>query len=67
MFAVVADAAGQGADELVVGPGADPGLLIRRDVGGDDNAERGLDRAPAGKIATASAVWQPVQSPATAR
>jgi len=34
---------------LIVAPGPDAGFSIRRDIGGDDVAERRLDRPPAGK------------------
>ena len=38
-----------GAHERLLGPGADPGLGIGRDVGGVDGAERGRQRQAAGK------------------
>ena len=38
-----------GVVELVIGPRADAGVAIRRDVGRDDVAERRFDRAAAGK------------------
>ena len=39
----------QRAQENFVAPCADPGLTIGRDIGADHDAERSLDRSPAGE------------------
>src|SRR5690348_7811525 len=46
---VVSYALAQGIVEVFVGPPADPGLLVGRDVGRNDIAEWRLDRTSAGK------------------
>ena len=43
------DAVMECAPELLVGPGADAVALARRDVGREDGAERGADRAASGE------------------
>ena len=54
MGAAASGAFGQRIDEFVVGPGADSGLRIGRDVGRDEFAERRFDRPAAGEIAAAA-------------
>ena len=48
MAAIRADALLHGLDELIVGPVADAGFLVRRDVGRVQRAERHLHRQAAG-------------------
>ena len=52
--AIATGALGHRVDELVVGPGADAGRRIGRDVRRQDDAERRFDRAPAGKVVAAA-------------
>ena len=50
---VAAGAFGQCVDELVIGPGADAGCRIGRDIGRDEIAERHFDDTPAGEVVAA--------------
>src|SRR4029078_4999555 len=44
----------QGVDELLVGPGADPGVPVARDAGRHEGAEPRLDGPSAGELVAAS-------------
>src|ERR1700733_9953538 len=52
MTAVAADTDMHGLVEILLGPLADAGIAIRRDIDGIDQAERGRDRAAPGKRLT---------------
>ena len=66
MASVAVDAFAQRADEGLLGPAADAGVGIGRDVGAVDRAERRLDRPAAGECLPPSAVWHAWQLPIAA-
>ena len=63
-MAVPGDAATQRAVEVFVAVVADARVLVGRDVGGIDDAQRRIDAQAAGVGLAALAVWQAMQSPA---
>ena len=67
MRAVLGDALMQRAHEIVVTPGADAGLLVRRDVGRIDRTERQMEREAAGEGLPPGMLWHAAQSAARTR